>query len=111
MLLKRYLKTVTLSSLIWMEISFVVLAEVSFGRIEPVTKECFKTRNTEFCRRALVHIENFQQFSSSVENYSCQTRLLGLAADVVMTSLPGPPLREINQNLDEALEFCSDLMP
>ena len=42
------------------------------------------------CRNALHKVEEFQLLEISKENYSCQTRLLGLEAKILMVMLNLP---------------------
>ncbi|WP_269623338.1 hypothetical protein [Prochlorococcus marinus] len=49
-----------------------------------LSKECFAKRNKKVCKKALNKIQLYKSLENLKDNYSCQTRLLGLEAQLIM---------------------------
>ena len=50
--------------------------------IDKLVKSCYK--DTKFCNDALFKIHNYQKRAATNNKLSCQTRLLGLEANLIM---------------------------
>jgi len=50
--------------------------------IESLVKSCYKDNKS--CKVALLKIHNYQKIAAMNKNFSCQTRLLGLEANLIM---------------------------
>ena len=50
--------------------------------IDILVKSCYK--NTKSCNSALFKINNYQRNAAKNKKFSCQTRLLGLEANLIM---------------------------
>ena len=50
--------------------------------IETLVKSCYK--DIESCNSALIKIHSYQENAAKNKKFSCQTRLLGLEANIIM---------------------------
>ena len=81
----------------------------ALGELDALTTRCIKTSLHSTCRRALVLAEVLQRNAAAQGYFSCQTRLLGLGADLLMISFDGNP-KEFNlAMLKEVQTFCDNL--
>ncbi len=77
-----------------------------FQLVLSLSKECFNSRERQICLNAIEQIEEFQLISGSQENYSCQTRLLGLESKLIMVILNKHKNRTSLSTLKEVQTFC-----
>ncbi len=76
---------------------------------EPLVISCFEKREETVCKEALIQSELLQRMAGAQENYSCQTRLLGLGTDLIMI-MGNKHLGEYSSTMiDEVKDFCIDL--
>ena len=75
----------------------------------PLARECLYFAQLEPCRGALRRAENLQLSAESQENYSCQTRALGLGADLIMSQLKKGRGDSALMMLEEVIESCQGL--
>ncbi|MDP7327162.1 MAG: hypothetical protein QF862_00805 [Prochlorococcaceae cyanobacterium ETNP7_MAG_30] len=78
----------------------------------PITSlvvECFRSGRLEPCQRALLRAEALQRSAAAQDNYSCQTLLLGLQADLIMTQLQAGRGDDALAMLDEVNKGCQGL--
>ena len=80
-----------------------------FQLVLSLSNECFNSRERQTCLNAIEQIEEFQLISGSQENYSCQTRLLGLQAKLIMAMLNLPKARSYSENLNDLNQVCSSM--
>ena len=78
--------------------------------LEVLTKECFRSGDIKKCRVALIHIEEYQLFASNSQEYSCQTRLLGLASEIVIATLPGRTKQPSEKMMQQVKKSCSGVL-
>ena len=78
-------------------------------KILETVNNCIVFKSVDVCREALVQIEALQMDQASIENYSCQTRLLGLQADIIMSMQQLTKISFDEKNLEEIEEFCENL--
>ena len=71
-----------------------------------LSKQCFNSREKHTCLNAIEKIEEFQLISGSQENYSCQTRLLGLESKLIMVILNKHKHWSSLSTLKEVQTFC-----
>ena len=69
--------------------------------------ECIDRRQVFACQSALLYAEALQRQAALNGNYSCQTRLLGLGADLSIASLQSGNGRSVIKMLEEAKLYCS----
>ena len=77
-----------------------------FQLVLSLSNECFNSRERQTCLNAIEQIEEFQLISGSQENYSCQTRLLGLESKLIMVILNKHKNRSHLNTLKEVHTFC-----
>lgn len=77
--------------------------------IVSLSQECFRSGLTQACRRAIVATEKFQLHSGSKDRYSCQTRLLGLEANLIMRMNKGPRNKWSSKAINDVKNLCSGL--
>ena len=77
-----------------------------FQLVLSLSNECFNSRERQICLNAIEQIEEFQLISGSQENYSCQTRLLGLESKLIMVFLNKHKNRSHLNTLKEVHTFC-----
>tara|TARA_Y100001968_G_C19138866_1_gene610407 strand:+ start:300 stop:575 length:276 start_codon:yes stop_codon:yes gene_type:complete len=78
-------------------------------KILETVNDCIVFKSVDVCREALIQIEALQIDQSSIENYSCQTRLLGLQADIIMYMQQLRMIRFDEKNFAEVEQFCENL--
>ncbi len=81
----------------------------NFELLRSLSYECLNSRGTSQCGLALEKAEELQLFAGSKDNYSCQTRLLGLESKIIMVMLNMPKGRSFIKNLNEVEKTCSFL--
>ena len=83
------------------------IADVLHSR-EPyaIARECLLTNRLHFCREALVRFEELQRYAASQGNYPCQTGLLGLEADFIMTEFNSGRGKAALSLLEEVEQLC-----
>ncbi len=57
---------------------------ISYQEIDLMVRNCYK--DTKYCKEALFKINNYQRNAAINKEFSCQTRLLGLEANLIMAS-------------------------
>ena len=77
-----------------------------FQLVLSLSNECFNSRERQTCLNAIEQIEEFQLISGSQENYSCQTRLLGLESKLIMVILNKHKNPSSLSTLKEVQTFC-----
>jgi len=58
-------------------------------QLNSLSSRCFDSGEIDTCQRALMLSEDLQRMAESKENYPCQTRALGLGADLILSQLQG----------------------
>ena len=69
----------------------------------------FEGRQPQLCEQALIEAEALQQQASARSDYSCQTLLLGVQADLVMQQLQAGRGAEAMADLQAATRGCAGL--
>ena len=77
-----------------------------FSGLASLTIECRNTVQVGTCRQALFLTEVLQRQAASKGNYACQSRLLGLGADLLMISFDAVPKTSVLAILREVKTFC-----
>ena len=77
-----------------------------FQLVLSLSNECFNSRERQTCLNAIEQIEELQLISGSQENYSCQTRLLGLESKLIMVILNKHKNPSSLSTLKEVQTFC-----
>ena len=72
--------------------------------IDTLVKSCYK--DAESCDSALSVIHNYQEDSAKNKNFSCQTRLLGLEANLIMAMNFGLKRKEAKSIIQAVKKYC-----
>tara|TARA_B100000945_G_scaffold175737_1_gene140966 strand:- start:89 stop:415 length:327 start_codon:yes stop_codon:yes gene_type:complete len=65
---------------------------------------CYKDIN--FCNEALFQVNNYQKISATNKKFSCQTRLLGLEANLIMAMNSNFKRTEAKSIIDAIKKYC-----
>ncbi len=82
----------------------VALESKDYLLIETLLKNCYV--NTESCNQALIKINNYQKNAAMNKRFSCQTRLLGLEANLIMAINSNYKRKEAKNIIQAVKEFC-----
>ena len=72
--------------------------------IDALVKSCYE--NTESCNSALIKIHSFQKNAAINKKFSCQTRLLGLEANLIMAMNSNLKKKEAKNILQAVKKYC-----
>ena len=72
--------------------------------IDRLVRSCYK--DIEFCNAALLKIHNYQKNASINKKFSCQTRLLGLEANLIMAMNSNFKKNESKSIIDAIKKYC-----
>tara|TARA_Y100001968_G_scaffold292816_2_gene298363 strand:- start:51894 stop:52259 length:366 start_codon:yes stop_codon:yes gene_type:complete len=71
-------------------------------------QKCFLEKEYNVCKESLIELEKLQEEKSSIQNYPCQTRLLGIQSEIIMTMNTVKKYNIKKQNFEEIKNFCFD---
>ncbi len=72
--------------------------------IDMLVKSCYRDRKS--CNKALLKINNYQKNAALNKKFSCQTRLLGLEANLIMASNSNLKRKEAKNIIDAIKKYC-----
>tara|TARA_Y100001968_G_scaffold329315_1_gene378401 strand:- start:1799 stop:2161 length:363 start_codon:yes stop_codon:yes gene_type:complete len=72
--------------------------------INMLVRDCYQ--NISYCNDALLKINKYQKDSEIDKNFSCQTRLLGLEANLIMAMNSNLKRKEVKRILDDISKYC-----
>ena len=72
--------------------------------IDRLVKSCYK--DMKFCNQALFKIHNYQKNAAINKKFSCQTRLLGLEANLIMATNSNFKRKEAKNIIDAIKKYC-----
>ena len=72
--------------------------------IERLVKNCHK--DTQSCEKALLKINNYQKNAAKNKKFSCQTRLLGLEANLIMGMNSNFKGNDAKSMIQAVKEYC-----
>ena len=72
--------------------------------IDLLVKSCYGNINS--CNKALLKINNYQKNAAKNKNFSCQTRLLGLEANLIMATNSNFKRKEAKNIIDAIKKYC-----
>ena len=72
--------------------------------ISELANRCY--RDIEFCNEALLKINNYQKNASINKKFTCQTRLLGLEANLIMAKNANFKRKEVKSIIDAIKKYC-----
>ena len=82
----------------------MALQSTDYSLIEMLVKSCYK--DTESCIEALNKIHNYQKNAAKNKKFSCQTRLLGLEANLIMAKNSNFKRKEAKSIIDAIKKYC-----
>ena len=75
-----------------------------YSKINMLVKSCYK--DAKSCNGALSHIHNLQKNASIKKKFSCQTRLLGLEANLIMAANSNFKRKEAKSIIEDVRKYC-----
>ncbi len=75
-----------------------------FVRINGLVNKCYK--NINYCKEALFKINKYQKHAARDKNFSCQTRFLGLEANLIMASNSNFKRKDAKMIVDDIKKYC-----
>ncbi len=72
--------------------------------IDMLVKNCYA--DAKYCNLALIKIHSYQRNAAINKKYSCQTRLLGLEANLIMARNFNLKRKEAETILESLKKFC-----
>ena len=75
-----------------------------YNNLNSLVKSCYKDINS--CDSVLVRINNYQKNAVKNRNFSCQTRLLGLEANLIMAMNFNLKTKDAKNIIDAASKYC-----
>ena len=69
-------------------------------------KKCLEKPKHKNCKLVIISLETMQLNEASLENYSCQTRLLALQSYLIMSMKRLNKVQPKQKIIDETEEFC-----
>ncbi len=83
-----------------------LIANVSKGylEIDMLVIRCYE--DIKFCQDALFKINDFQKNAAKNKKFSCQTRLLGLEANLIMATNSNFKRKEAKSIIDSIKKYC-----
>ncbi len=72
--------------------------------IDMLVKSCYK--EIKYCNKALFKIYDYQKNASIKKKFSCQTRLLGLEANLIMAMNGNLKRKEVESIIEAIKKYC-----
>ena len=72
--------------------------------IDTLVKSCY--RDIKSCNKALSKINDYQKAAAINKKFSCQTRLLGLEANLIMAKNSNFKRKEARSIIDSIKKYC-----
>ena len=76
----------------------------AYKHINMLVKSCYQDINT--CREVLFKINKYQKNAAQNKKFSCQTRLLGLEANLIMAMNSNYKRKEAKSLIDDVRRLC-----
>ena len=72
--------------------------------IDTLVKSCYK--DIKSCNSVLIKIHSYQENAAINKKFSCQTRLLGLEANLIMATNSNFKRKEVKSIIDDIKKYC-----
>ena len=72
--------------------------------IDMLVSSCYS--DTKSCKKALAQINNYQKNAATRKNFSCQTRLLGLEANLIMAMNSNLKRKDAKNIIKSIKQYC-----
>ena len=76
----------------------------NYLEIDRMVFRCYK--NIKYCKEALFKINDYQKTAAINKKFSCQTRLLGLEANLIMAMNSNFKRKEAKSIIDSIKKYC-----
>ena len=96
-----------LISIIYIFIAFnplIAMESREYLAIDTLVRSCYK--DIRSCNASLFKIHNYQKNAAKNKKFSCQTRLLGLEANLIMAMNSNLKRNEAKIIIDEIKKYC-----
>ena len=85
-------------------IPLMAIENIDFLLINTLVNSCY--RDIKSCNQALLKINNYQINAAKNKKFSCQTRLLGLEANLIMAMNSDFKRKDTKNILDAIKKYC-----
>ena len=82
----------------------IAIESKEFLEIDTLVMRCYK--DIKSCKEALFKINDYQKSAAINKKFSCQTRLLGLEANLIMAMNSNFKRKEAKSIIDSIKKFC-----
>ena len=82
----------------------IAIESKEFLEIDTLVMRCYK--DIKSCKEALFKINDYQKSAAINKNFSCQTRLLGLEANLIMAMNSNFKRKEAKSIIDSIKKYC-----
>ena len=82
----------------------IAIESKEFLEIDTLVMRCYK--DIKSCKEALFEINDYQKSAAINKKFSCQTRLLGLEANVIMAMNSNFKRKEAKSIIDSIKKYC-----
>tara|TARA_Y100001968_G_scaffold280658_1_gene277368 strand:- start:378 stop:704 length:327 start_codon:yes stop_codon:yes gene_type:complete len=82
----------------------IAVESIDYLAIDMLLRSCYDDK--KYCIPALFKINNYQKNSVKNKNFSCQTRLLGLEANLIMAKNFNLRKKDAKSILDAIKKYC-----
>ena len=83
---------------------YIAMELKDHAMVEMLVESCYK--DVKSCNKALLKINNFQKNAATNKKFSCQTRLLGLEANLIMARNANLKRKEAKGILKFLKKYC-----
>ncbi len=84
--------------------SLIAIDFREFEKIKMISNRCFQ--NSSYCYKSISEIHFYQKNAVRNKNFPCQTRLLGLEANLVMAMNNNFKKKEAKDIIDAVKKYC-----
>ncbi len=84
--------------------SLIAKGSKEYIEIDTLVMRCYKEINS--CKEALFEINDYQKSAAKNKKFSCQTRLLGLEANLIMAMNSNFKRKEAKSIIDSIKKYC-----
>ena len=98
------LETTRANGAILNEDQLATLGSKQYIEIDTLVMRCYK--DIKYCKEALFEINDYQKSAAINKNFSCQTRLLGLEANLIMAMNSNFKRKEAKSIIDSIKKYC-----
>ena len=83
---------------------YIAMELKDHAMVEMLVESCYK--DVKSCNKALLKINNFQKNAATNKKFSCQTRLLGLEAILIMAMNDHLKIKETQNIIQAVKKYC-----